>query len=169
MSGSWLNATTLALLAALGATEQPRVVRPDLEVVLLVDGGDTDPRHYFLLKVTFSGDVEGGGDLNPGLPPPPKRLSAAAHAELAAILRRERFFSLPHMVGACPPDLGCRSVEAWQGTTLHRVTFCLEREGVRLREAQAVLRTWYGVLSVVGRGKQVQPVGIDKEVLARKP
>jgi hypothetical protein len=154
---------------ALAWAEPPKVARPDLEVVLHIDGGTTEPPHYFLLKVAFSGDVEGGGDLNPGLPAPPARLSAAAHAELEALLRKEHFFDLPRSVGACPPDLGFRSIEVWQGTKMHTVTFCLDRKSAPLREARAVLRTWYGVLSVVGQAKPVLPTGIDKELLAGEP
>jgi hypothetical protein len=164
-----LSATTVALVAALAAADAPTLTRPDLAVTLQVDGGMTEPPHFFILKVNFSGEVEGGGDLNPGLPPPPKRLTAAAHAEVAALLRRERFFSMPRGIGACPPDLGFRSIEAWQGTKRHSVAFCLDREGVPIREAQSVLRVWYGILSIAANGKRVPPVGVDKELLAKKP
>jgi hypothetical protein len=169
MTWRWLGTTIVALLPALAWAEAPKVARPDLEVVLHVDGGMTEPPHYFILKVAFSGDVQGGGDLNPGLPAPPGRLPAAAHAELAAVLRKERFFDLPRTVGACPPDLGFRSIEAWQGTKKHSVTFCLDRKSAPLREVQSVLRTWYGVLSVVGQANPVLPTGLDNELLAREP
>ncbi len=164
-----LSAVTLAVMAGLATADAPKTARPDLEVSLLVDGGMTETPHYFILKVNFSGEIEGGGDLNPGLPPPLPRLSVSAHAELAALLRQERFFAMPHGIGACPPDLGFRSISAWQGTKQHSVTFCLDREGVRLRDAQSVLRVWYGVLAIAANGKPTRPVGLDKELLARKP
>jgi hypothetical protein len=170
---AWLGANAVMLLAALPAaqapTPKPKPKRPDLEVSLMIDGGMTEPPHLFILKVNFSGEVEGGGDLNPGLPPPPRRLSAAAHAELAALLRRERFFTMPRGIGSCPPDLGHRSIQAWQGTKLHSVTFCLEGGGVPIREAQSVLRVWYGVMSVVSSGKRVPPTRTDSELLSKKP
>ena len=155
----------LALLAA-GGSAGP--ARPDLEVTLHIDGGMTDPPHYFLLKVNFSGEMEGGGDLNPGLSVPRRKLSAGAHARLAELLKRERFFNM-RGVGNCPIDLGYRSVEAWQGTKKHSVVFCLGRGDVPVRDAQAVLRIWYGVLAIVGSGEGVAPTGIDKTLLEKQP
>ena len=157
-------------LPALAVPQELAAKRPDLEIVLLNDGGWTqDGMHYFMLKVGFSGEVEGGGDLNPGLPPPPRRLSAAAHDEIATLLKRERFFALPNSNLGCVPDLGGRSIEAWQGTIQRRVSFCSEKEGLPLPEIQAVLRVWYGVLSVVANGKPVRVADTDRRLLARKP
>jgi hypothetical protein len=156
-------------VAALAAGEARVPVRPDLEVTLHIDGGMTQSPHYFILKVNFSGEVEGGGDLNPGLPPPPKRLSPEVHAKLAEILRREHFFKMRNL--PCPVDLGFRSIQAWQGSTRHSVSFCIGGSGgtdVPLREAQAILRVWYGILSIVGR-QTVTPIGVDRDLLARKP
>jgi hypothetical protein len=148
--------------------EPTGAVRPDLEVALHTDGGMTDSPHYFLLKVNFSGEVEGGGDLNPGVSVPRRKLPAGAHARLAELLKRERFFTM-RGVGNCPADLGHRSIEAWQGTKKHTVVFCLGRGDVQLREAQAVLRIWYGVLALVGSGERVVPTGVDKELLEKQP
>ena len=162
-----LFGSTVVLAATMTWAEVSTAKRPDLEVVLHIDGGMTDPpAHYFILKVNFSGEIDGGGDLNPGLPPPPRQLSVAAHAELAAILKREGFFALTGF--ACAPDLGFRSIEAWQGTKKRSVIFCTASKDVPLREAQHVLRVWYGVLSVVA-GKRVPVVKADEDILARKP
>jgi len=82
---AWLG-IAVAIAATVATAQEPAAQRPDLEVVLRIDGGMPPPLHYFLLRVGFEGEVEGGGDLNPGLPAPPKRLSPAAHARIEALL-----------------------------------------------------------------------------------
>jgi hypothetical protein len=142
--------------------------RPDLEVVLMVDGGI--PAHYFLLRVGFEGEVEGAGDLNPGLPAPPQRLSVPAHVEIGSILDRERFFDSPNRNLGCAPDVDApRVIKAWRGTKLRSVSFCLDKPGLPLREVQSVLRMWYGVLTVVAGGKGVPVADLDRRLLAKKP
>jgi hypothetical protein len=157
-------------VAALAFAEERPAGRPDLEIVLMIDGGFTPSEpHLFLLKVGFSGDISGGGDLNPGLPAPPDRLSVSAHARIAALLERERFFDKPNRNLGCITDLGGRSIEAWRGTTQRRVSFCPDADGVPLRDIQSVLRVWYGVLKVVGNGGPIPVTDVDKRTLARKP
>ncbi len=168
LSGCVVGALVLQM-AAVAAGEAKGSARPDLEVTLHIDGGMTLSPHYFVLKVNFSGEVEGGGDLNPGLPPPPKRLSPEVHSKLASLLRREHFFKMRNL--PCPVDLGFRSIQAWRGSTRHSVSFCIDGSrgsAVPLREAQAILRLWYGILSIVGR-QTVTPTGVDGDLLARKP
>jgi hypothetical protein len=160
---------TSVLVAVCASGEESKPQRPDLEVVLMIDGGFTPtPPHMFILKVNFSGEIEGGGDLNPGLPPPPERLSVSAHAELAALLKRERFFEQPSRNLGCAPDLGGRSIRAWRGTTQRGVSFCVDAPGLPVQDIQSVLRVWYGVLRVVANGRPVPVAERDKPFLEKK-
>jgi hypothetical protein len=170
MARKTLFVTASVLAATLASAGEPKVKRPDLEVVLLADGGWTPtPMHYFMLKVNFSGEIEGGGDLNPGLPAPPPRLSASAHATIAAILDKERFFALPNRNLGCVPDLGGRTIEAWRGTKQRRVSFCVETPGLQRREVQSILRIWYGVLNGVANGRRVPVADADKRFVSKEP
>ena len=133
----------------------------------MVHGGMALEAHYWLLRVGFEGEIEGGGDLNPGLPAPPKRLTVAAHARIETLIDKERFFDRPYRSIGCAPDLGGRMITTWRGTRQRSVTFCLERPDVVLSDAQSVLRVWYGVLSIVADGKRVPVADTDKRLLAK--
>jgi hypothetical protein len=163
----WSGLVVLMAAAVANAQESPPA-RPDLEVVLIVDGGMTPEMHYWLLRVGFEGEIEGGGDLNPGLPAPPKKLTPAAHARLEKLIDKERFFDRPYRGIGCAPDLGGRVIKAWRGRRQRSVSFCVERPDVAVADAQSVLRVWYGVLSVVAGGKRVPVADIDKRLLAKQ-
>jgi hypothetical protein len=162
---AWLG-VVLLIAATAGDAQPASSARPDLEVVLMVDGGRTSEPHLWLLRVGFDGEIEGGGDLNPGLPAPPKKLTPTAHARLEALLDKERFFDRAYH-NSCPPDLGGRVISAWRGTKQRSVSFCDDRLSGKRSDAQSWLRVWYGVLSIVSDGKRVPIADAYKRLLAK--
>ena len=157
------------LIASTVVNAQPSTPeRPDLEVVLMVDGGMTSQPHMWLLRVGFEGEVEASGDLNPGLSAPPKKLTSSAQARLEALIDGERFFDRPYGSITCPPDFGGRVISAWRGRKQRSVSFCgVEPANIAPSDARSLLRVWYGVLTIVANGKRVPVADADRHLLAK--
>jgi len=160
----------LLIAAAAAGAQEPRPRRPDLEVILIVDGGMGGinvPVRFWSLRIGFKGEIDAAGNLNPGVPEPSTRLTPAAHTRVEALLDKERFFVRQYRTTWCAPDIGARMIKAWRGTTQRSVSFCLDGPDVAVSEARSLLRVWYGVLSIVADGKTVPVSDPDKRLLAK--
>jgi hypothetical protein len=121
-------------------------------------------------EVRVAGDcrfAEGWPAAQPFCQPGRVHISAAGRARLRDLLLREQFFEL--RCCAMPVDLGERRITAELDGRHHVVAFLdLDRPGVPVRDAQAVLRTWYGALAEVATDGKVSVLPEDQRVLERQ-
>ena len=123
----------------------------------------------FEISVTTNGDVSHSGRLK-GESGWAKHISLARRQRLLSLLKKERFFELKRGYG-CGPDMPFRLIRASANGKRHEVSLCRvgEREGPSTRDAQRLLRIWWGCLRVLSQRQTVEIWERDQRILAQKP
>lgn len=168
---SLILAAAAALLST-GAVSDAR--EPELWLTLDLLGPPSASRPaIFTITVHADGKVKVAGDCRLAEAWPAAQpfcqtgrvhISAAGRARLRGLLSREQFFELRCCVR--PVDLGERRITAELDGRQHSVAFLdVDSSAVPVRDAQAVLRVWYGVLAEATTDGKVSVLPEDQRVL----